>query len=107
MLASIPCVTSGLITERHQVVTAGMFTIQARSTVQQGSALVITLAQTGSQTVSVSTPTTSPVEESVSIQSSFNCASGDILTVTTSSSAPADQPPNMIQTVISLRAGST
>ena len=107
MLASIPCVTSGLITELHEVITAGIFTIQARATVLPGSGLVITLAQTGSQTVSVSTPTTSPVEESVSIMSSFNCASGDILSVTTSSSAPADQPPNMIKTVIALRQGST
>src|ERR1700677_4235679 len=100
------CVLSGLGTDTYKVITAGTHTLSAQSTVLPGSALVITLSQSGSQSVSVSDPATSPVELSVSIATRFNCAVGDILSVVTSSSAASDQPPNMIKTIVAVRLGS-
>jgi hypothetical protein len=98
--------SSGLSTDTFKVAVAGMYYLSAQTTVIQPSALVITLSQTGSTSASLATPATSPVQESVSINKTFNCAIGDILSVVVTSSAPIDQPPNLIKTIINLRQGS-
>jgi hypothetical protein len=97
--------SSGLSTDTFKVTTAGMYTINVMSTDLPPSGIVITLSQSGSQTVSVSTPTTSPLQAHIEINAKFNCAVNDILTVALASSAPADQPPNLIKTLINLRMG--
>src|ERR1700678_1990847 len=98
-------VFSGLGTDVHQVKTAGMYNLNVQTTELPPSGLVITLSQSGSMSVSVSTPATGPIQEVVGINQLFNCAVGDILSVTFSSSASADQPPNMIKSAINLRQG--
>lgn len=100
-----PSVMNGLNTDTFKVKVAGIHTIYAESTVNFGSGLVITLSQTGSTSVSASTPATSPQQECVSINNKFNCAVGDILSVVTSSSANADQPASIVKTTINLRMG--
>lgn len=99
-------VSSGLSTDTFKVGVAGMHYISTQTTVIQPSGLVVTISQTGSVSKSVVTPTTSSLQESISLIGVFNCAVGDILSVVVTSSAPIDQPPNLIKTIINLRQGS-
>jgi len=98
-------VMNGLNSDSYQVLTAGIYSIKASSTVNFGSGLVITLSQTGSTSNSITTPPTSSQEIAVDINQKFNCAVGDILTVAVTSSAPADQAPSLVKTEINLRQG--
>lgn len=98
-------VSNGLSTDTHKVLVAGMYSIYAASTMDQPSGLVITLSQSGSSSVSASSPTTSPQALTNQVQKTFNCAVNDILSVVVSSSAAKDQPPSLIRTTISLREG--
>lgn len=98
-------VTSGLSTDTYRISVADLYSIYVRTTVIQPSGLVITISQTGSRSASFTTPTTSSLQEDIEINAKFNCAVGDILTVAVTSSAPVDQPPNLIKTIINLRQG--
>lgn len=100
-----PSVSSGLSTDTFKVDTAGMYSIYVNTTVKDPSGLVITISQTGSVSHSFSTPTTSPLTDHVELNAKFNCAANDVLTVAVTSSAPVDQPPNLIKSVINLRQG--
>src|ERR1700685_4636667 len=93
-------VMNGLRSDTYQIKTAGTYSIYTRSTVNPASGIVITLSQSGSQSASFSTPTTSPVTNHVEMNAKFGCAVGDILTVSVTSSAPADQPPDLVKTTI-------
>lgn len=101
-----PSILNGLLTDTHQVIEAGQYHLDAASTINFGSGLVITLSQSGSQTVSFSTPPTSAQTNHVEISNKFNCAPGDILTVAVTSAADADQPPSLVKTTINLRLGN-
>lgn len=105
MKAMQSSVTSGLSTDTYKIGIAGLHSIYVRTTVLQPSGLVITISQSGSQTASFSTPTTSPLQEDIEINAKFNCAVGDLLSVVVTSSARIDQPPNLIKTIINLRQG--
>ena len=98
-------VLQGLISDTHQIITAGTYHMSARTTVLFGSGLVITLSQTGSQTVSVTTPPTSAQTDHIDISTLFNCAVGDILHFAATSVANADQPPSFVTSTINLRNG--
>src|ERR1700722_16353605 len=89
---------SGLNTDTHKVVTSGVYSIYVRTTDIPPSGIVITVSQTGSTSASFTTPTTSNLQNHIEINAKFNCAAGDILSVVLTSSAPADEPPNMIKT---------
>lgn len=97
-------VMSGLNTDLYQVIAPGTYYLSAESTVLEPSGLVVTLSQSGSRSASVSTPTTSAQQLVLNINSQFICLAGDLLFVTTSSSASIDQPPsNMIKTTMILK----
>lgn len=98
-------VSGGLSTDTHKVITAGMYSVSVRTTCVQPSGIVITIAQSGSTSNSVSTPTTSPLTADIQLNAQFNCAVNDLITVTLTSSATADQPPALIKTIITLRQG--
>lgn len=98
--------SGGLSTDTWIVQEAGMYYLSAQTNMTTPSGLIITLAQTGSVSSSVSTPTMSAQATSASIQKTFNCAVNDVLTAVLTSSAPADQPPSLIKTTINLRNGS-
>lgn len=98
-----PSAISGLGTDTFKVIAAGMYYLSAQTTVNIPSGLVITLSQSGSVSASITTPTTSAQQESLAINKTFNCQIGDLLSVVTSSSAPLDQPPNLIKTIVNLR----
>jgi hypothetical protein len=97
--------SSGLSTDTYRVAAAGMYAIFVQSTVLQPSGLVIIISQSGSQSASLSSPVTSPLTSHVELNAKFNCAIGDLLSVVVSSSAPVDQPPNLIKTKITLKQG--
>lgn len=99
------CVFSGLGTDTYKAPADGMYTVSTQTTELPPSGLVITISQSGSTTASITTPTTSPLENIINLSKIFNCAAGDILSVAISSSAAADQPPNMIKSTINLRQG--
>lgn len=100
-----PTCISGLISDTKKIMSAGQYTIYTRTTDLPPSGLVVTISQSGSASHSFSTPTTSPLQTDVEMNATFNCAVNDILTVAVTSSATADQPPNMIKTIINLRQG--
>jgi hypothetical protein len=100
-----PTCISGLITDTKQIATAGQYTINTLTTDIPPSGIVVTISQSGSTSKSVVTPTTSPVQTNIESNATFNCAIGDILTIALTSSAPIDQPPNLIRTIITLRQG--
>lgn len=97
--------SSGLSTDTFKVLTADTYQIFVRTTDVPPSGIVITISQSGSTSSSFSTPTTSPLQSHIELNGKFNCAIGDILTVALTSSAPIDQPPNLIKTTINLREG--
>lgn len=97
--------SSGLSTDTHKISVAGVYSIYTRTTDIPPSGIVATLSQSGSQSVSVSTPTTSPVQKHIELNGKFNCAVGDILSVVLTSSASVDQSPNLIKTIINLKQG--
>lgn len=97
--------SSGLSTDTFQVGAAGVHSIYSRTTVKDPSGLVVTMSQSGSTSASFSTPTTSAQQTHIEMNAKFNCQPGDLLTVTVTSSAPVDQPPNLIKTIINLRQG--
>jgi hypothetical protein len=105
MKAMQPSVSNGLSTDTHKIVNPGIYSIYVETTVNEPSGLVITLSQSGSQSVTYVTPATSGQTNHVEMNGKFNCAVGDILTVAVTSSAPADQPPSLVKSVINLRQG--
>ena len=100
-----PTVSNGLSTDTYKIGVAGAHSIYVNTTVNEPSALVITISQTGSVSNSFSSPATSPLTNHVEMNARFNCAVGDILTVAVTSSATIDQPPSLIKSVINLRQG--
>ena len=108
MKLSQAAAASGLSTDTYKIGSvsgAGTYSIFVRSTVKDPSGIVITLSQSGSQSASFSSPIASGQTNHVEMNASFNCAVGDILSVVVSSSAPVDQPPNLIKSIINLRQG--
>jgi|SRR5665213_2872119 len=100
-----PTCVSGLNTSRIQIPTAGVISLYTRTTDIPPSGIVVTVSQSGSTTASFNTPTTSPQQTDIEFNCKFNCAAGDILTVAITSSAPIDQPPNLIKTITTLKQG--
>jgi len=100
-----PSATSGLTTDRAYISQAGIYSITTRTTANVPSGLVMTIVQSGSQSKTLMSSTTSPIQTHIEVTGQFNCAVGDIITATVSSSAPIDQPPNLIKTVTNLRQG--
>jgi hypothetical protein len=98
-------VMNGLNTDSCKIPTAGNYSITTRTTMVPASSLLVTITQTGSQSVTYTSAPTSPVSLDTQVTGKFNCAVGDIITVAVTSSAIADKPPGLIKTEINLRQG--
>jgi hypothetical protein len=96
---------NGLQIGQYTATQSGPYSITTRTTMQYGSAVVVTATQSGSASTSYTIQPTSPVSSDNQLTGRFNCAQGDLITVVISSSAPADQPPNFIKTAINLKHG--
>lgn len=105
MKASQATTINGLTSSQHKIVTPGTYSITTRTTMVQPSALTVTATQTGSTSLTYTTAATSPQSGDTQLTGLFNCATGDVITVSVTSSAAADQPPSLIQTTINLRQG--
>jgi hypothetical protein len=106
MILNRSSASSGLSTDRYIVDVAGVYYMSAQATMDAPSGIVITLSQSGSASKSVASVAASNPQIEVAINANFNCAIGDVLQCVVSSSAPHDQPPNLIKTIINLRQGS-
>lgn len=102
-------VSSGLSVDVWRVGASetGPWYISAQTNMIQPSALILTISQSGSQSVSISSAPATSLQSSISLQKALNCAAGDLITVTVTSSAPVDQPPNTIKTTITCRNSIT
>lgn len=105
MKAGQQSASSGLSTDTIKIQIAGVHSLYSRSTCVEPSGMVVTMSQTGSVTSSFSTPATSAQTNHIEMNAKFNCAVGDTLTVAVTSSARADQPPQLIKTLINLKQG--
>lgn len=96
-------VAAGLGTwTRNAVGTAGLVLASAVATEVPTSGVILTIAQTGSTSVSVSSATPTAGQNIISLQQLFNCAIGDVITVTIASSTPIDEQLNTVKTTISV-----
>lgn len=109
-------VFGGLGTASLTVVTPGLYTCAFVSTIpfQQGapynsatttgaSGLQVVINLNGSPVLTVSGP--SPTQPQMGGSVRIGCVATDVITVVTSSSAAADQPPNAVKTTINLYLG--
>lgn len=99
-------IMAGLGTYTYTVAIAGMYFVAAQSLENPPSSLSISLAQTGSTSVSVTSTAPAAAQEAINIQNVFNCAIADVITITISSSAPIDNQLNTVKTIIAIHAGS-
>lgn len=96
---------NGLQTSSYTATNSGTYSATIRTTMQLGSAVVVTVTQSGSRSQVYTMALTSPVSDNNEMTGLFNCAMGDLITVAISSSATADQPPVDLQTTINIRQG--
>lgn len=92
-------VICGLGTFTMTVTTAGIFMMSAVATEVPPSGLSITLAQSGSTSVSVTSTVLSATQNVLALQKLFNCAVSDVLTLTIASSTVSDEQLNTVKTL--------
>lgn len=96
----------GLGTYALTTTTTGIHNVIVTSTIDRSSALIITITQSGSASVSVSSVAPSTSQRHINLQQLLNIVSGDVITVTLSSSAPADNQLNQPKTLINIHVGA-
>lgn len=95
----------GLGTFTHTTKNTGPYSVNILTTVNPASSLILTIAQTGSTSVSVSSPTPAAAQAHIELQKKFNCTAGDVITVTIASSAVIDEQLNTVQSIVLVRQG--
>lgn len=98
-------IMNGLNSDSHKILNAGVYSITTRTTMVQPSNLVVTIVQSGSTSKTITSLPTSQQSADIEVTGQFNCAVNDLITVSLTSSASADQPPSLIKTLINLRQG--
>lgn len=91
----------------HTTSSAGMYFVSAVTIENPSSSIIITIAQSGSASVTVSSPTPSATQQSISLQKVFNCQSGDVLTVSFASSSPIDNQLNTVKSTVTVHRGQS
>ena len=102
--ANIIC---GLGTYTHTVVlptgtTQAMYFMKADCLETPASSISITLSQSGSTTASVTSTAPSAVQQLCSVQNTFNCQAGDVLTCAITSAAAIDNQLNGVKTTVAV-----
>lgn len=98
-------VINGLGAYTHTCANTSMYYVDAHANMDTSSSLIITIAQTGSTSVSVSSAAPASSQNHVDLRKVFNCAAGDVITVTMSSAAAVDNQLNRVKTIVSMRTG--
>lgn len=100
-------VICGLGTWTHTIATDGMYATQIRTTNHSPSGISISIAQTGSTSVSITSTPESSVQRHIEMQKVFNCITGDVITITLSSAVPTDQQLNNVKTIARINQGQS
>lgn len=95
----------GLGAYTHVCANTSMYFVDARSSVNPASSVIITIAQSGSVTDSVSSAAPAATQNNIELRKVFNCTAGDVLTVTMSSAAAIDNQLNNVKTIVSMHSG--
>ncbi len=95
----------GLGTWTHTALNTSMYYVSCQSTENPPSSLSITISQTGSTSVSVTSTVPAAGQIAINLSKIFNCVAGDVLSVAISSSAPIDQQLNTVKSTIVVRIG--
>lgn len=80
----------GLGVYTHTTANNGMYFASAIVNAVPITGVIITIAQSGSATVSVSSPAASDTQNHIELQKVFNCTAGDVITITLASSSAID-----------------
>jgi hypothetical protein len=99
-------VANGLGTWSITLTAAGMHTAQMSCNMTPPSGIIMTIAQTGSASSSVSSVAPTPAQNHIELRQQFNCAIGDIITFTIASSSAIDKSLNEVRTIIGLHVGT-
>lgn len=99
-------VICGLQTTTHTIGTTNMYHVLSKSTIHPGSALSITVSQSGSTTASFTSTAPSSSQRHIELNCSFNCVIGDVITVAITSSAAIDNGLNNVSTVLAIYTGA-
>ena len=102
MKLNLNSVTAGLQTETFTIPVAGIYKISCRTTAIPVTGVVLTLSQTGSQSLSYSSGPSTVQQSHMEISQEFDCAVGDILTMSISSSNMNDISVNQVKTTVAL-----
>lgn len=97
----------GTGTYTYTVPIAGMYFASMKCSENPTSSVILSIAQTGSASVSVSSPAPAANQSHIELQKVFNCAINDVLTMSISSSNPIDLQLNNVKTLIVLHAGQS
>ena len=102
MRLNLNSVTAGLQTETFIVPVAGIYKISCRTTAIPTSGVVLTVSQSGSQSVSYNSGPSTIQQSHMEISQEFDCAIGDVLTMAISSSNMNDISINQVKTTVAL-----
>lgn len=96
----------GLGSYTHTTTHAGPYTVSAQCSENPTSSIIITISQSGSSSVSVSSIAPTDSQSHIELQKQFTCAIGDVLTVALVSAAAIDNQLNNVKTIVRVFQGS-
>jgi hypothetical protein len=95
-------IIDGLGTYTHTCAKTGIYNASAIANVVPASSLSITIAQSGSQSVSVTSGAPAPAQSVINLYQEFNCTAADVITFTITSAAAIDNQLNTVKTILSV-----
>lgn len=99
-------IINGLGAWTHTCGATNLYSGSIRCTMIPASSVILTIAQTGSVSVSVSSSAPASPQQIINLQKVFNCVAGDVITFTIASSAAIDKALNGVESSIILHQGS-
>lgn len=99
-------VINGLGSWTHTVATTAMYTAQSTTSVHLNSGLIVTIAQSGSTTATISSAAPAASQREIELRKIFNCVAGDVITFTYASSTPVDNGLNNVKSIAKVNAGT-
>jgi len=99
-------VVKGLGSFTHTCTTKNMYVCEVRCHIHPGSQVTITFSQSGSTTASVTSKPVVAGQQVINLRTIFNCAVGDVITKTLTSSASIDNQLNTVLSFTKINAGT-
>lgn len=104
--ASQTTVVVGLGSWTHTALVNSMYFASITCSEVTPSSVILTIAQTGSTSVSVSSSAPASTQKHIELQKIFNCQIGDVITFTLSSSAAIDNQLNTVKSILKINTGT-